>query len=185
VQVLDRAHGRHVFTVDDLDRMVVAGVFGPDERVELLDGEIVDVSPLGPEHAWAGDALHRLLARAYGEAAWLRDQRPLVLGPCSRPEPDLAVVRARDYRHAHATGADAVLVVEIALSSIDLDRAKAGLYAAGGVAEYWLVDVAARTLTVHREPSPSGYRHVAVVDEHGEVELPEAGGTLRVASILP
>lgn len=182
---LDRVHRRHRFSVADVDRMTEAGVFGADDRIELLHGTVVDVGQQGPEHAWTGDELHAVLARTYGDDYWIRDQRPLTLGPYSRPEPDLAIVRAGDYRHAHATGRDAVLVVEVAWSSGDLDRAKADLYAAGGVPVYWIVDVASRQLLVHRDPTETGYRRIETLREHDIVELPEVVARLRVGDLLP
>jgi Uma2 family endonuclease len=178
---------RHRFTIADVDRMAEVGILEPDDRVELLDGELVDVSPQGPEHAWAGDGLHELLRAAYGSGFRVRNQRPLELGPSSRPEPDLAVVRGGhdDFKHAHPRGCDTVLVVEVAFSSQAIDREKARVYAAGGVPVYWLLDVAHGALVVHAEPTPAGYGAVVTLDERADVALPLVGVSVRVRNLLP
>jgi len=155
--------------------------------VELLDGDLVDVSPQGPEHAWAGARVLAAVASAYRGSCQIRSQSPLELGQRSRPEPDVAVVRGGPdaFKHAHPSGRDAVLVVEVAFGSQAIDRDKARLYAEGGAPVHWLLDVEARTLAVHGDPTPQGYRTVATLDERLEVELPIVGTRLRVRDLLP
>jgi len=156
-------------TVAELDRMVEAGIIGEDDRVELLDGMLVAISPQSPDHA---AVLRELLALAWPVAAatqlTVSSQAPLDVGhELSRPEPDLALV-PRPPVGRHPTGA--LLVVEIAATSrsMDLGR-KATLYSAAGVPDYWVADLAARELVVHREPGPDGYRLVRRMTEGEEV----------------
>lgn len=131
-----------------------------DERVELLSGMLVTMTPPGPRHASAVDRLTRLLVQAAGERAIVRVQNPLALSDDSEPEPDLALVRPGDYSEQHP--GQAWLVIEVAESSQNKDRRiKAPLYAAAGVQEYWLVDVVARQVEVFREPTAHGYASVS------------------------
>lgn len=182
----EAAWPRHKFTVEDVDRMVQAGVFDEVPHVELLDGELVDVSPQGPEHAarhtWIGDRL----AAAYAEIAHVRRQCPIRAGSQSLPEPDLAVVRGGvlDYVERHPDGRDLVLAVELAVSSQAIDREKARIYAAGGVPMYWLLDAVARTLTLHEEPRSAGYDHVSVLVADDEVALPGTAIRWRVGDLV-
>ena len=177
---------RHVFTVEEIERMAEAGAFDEGPKVELLDGELVDVSPQGPEHAalhtWLGDRL----AAAYPANVHVRRQCPIHAGSRSLPEPDIAVVRGevRDYLDHHPRGRELVLAVEVSVSSQAIDRAKARIYAAAGVPVYWWVDVAARRLTVHEEPSPSGYLRISVVSADDEVAVPESAVRWRVGELL-
>lgn len=182
----EAAWPRHKFTVEDVDRMVQAGVFDEVPHVELLDGELVDVSPQGPEHAarhsWIGDRL----ATVYNDGAHVRRQCPIRAGSRSLPEPDLAVVRGSvlDYLEHHPEGRDLVLAVEVAVSSQAIDREKARIYAAGGVPVYWLLDVATRTLVLHEEPQRSAYSRVSVLVADDEVALPGTAIRWRVGDLL-
>ncbi|MBC8068299.1 MAG: Uma2 family endonuclease [Deltaproteobacteria bacterium] len=182
---LDPAIRRYRLTVDDVERMVESGILAEDARVELVEGELVAVSPQGPEHSGGKGVLAQLLRRAHPDA-YLREQDPLRCGDHSLPEPDLAVVRGRpqDYMRRHPRGDEAILVVEISRTSQRLDRRKASVYAGAGVPEYWWIDQVARRVTVHREPSAGGYAQVHVADENGELEL--GGGTrCLVRELLP
>ena len=166
---------RRRFTVDEVNRMVEDGILDEDEPVELLDGELVVVSPQGPPHAALLAELHLRLTDAYRGMAHVRAQLPLDARPYSLPEPDLAVVRglARDFRDRHPNGGDVFLAVEIARTSYAIDRKKASLYGAGGVPVYWLVDLANRRLEVFSDPSTDmGFRQHLVLEPGAEVALP-------------
>ncbi len=144
---------RRRYTRDEYYLMAETGVLGPEERVELIGGEIVPMAPQGPDHAAVGDHLRDVVAEAFGAGYLVRVQRPLALGQASDPEPDIAVVPGswRDYVRAHPT--TALLVVEVSRTSLALDRGvKASLYAAAGIAEYWIVNLQQRLVEVHREP---------------------------------
>ncbi len=149
---------RRRFTREEYYRIAETGVFD-GERVELIEGEVVQMSPIGPAHGEAVTLMAEVLWRLFGEGYRVRVQMPLSLGD-SEPEPDVAVVAGKpgDYRDAHPTSA--VLVVEVAQSSLDYDRVvKGGLYAQAGIAEYWLVNLEERCVEVYRDPSADrGYR---------------------------
>jgi len=141
---------------EEYDRLVALGVFD-DERVELLEGVIVTMSPNNPEHASPIQLLTQLLVLALNGRALVRVQLSLLAARESEPEPDLAIVPIGDYRRAHPDRAHCV--IEVANSSLSKDRnIKAPLYAASGFHEYWLVNVPEQVVEVFREPSPEGYR---------------------------
>lgn len=139
--------------------MVEEGAFG-DERLELLEGLIVEMSPQGPPHAATIQRLTSLLVPAVTGRAEVRVQLPLAVSEHSLPEPDVAVIAPGDYDRAHPTSA--FLVVEVAESSLNKDRlVKADLYARAQIPEYWLVDLANRIVEVHGDPVGGRYSRVA------------------------
>jgi Uma2 family endonuclease len=153
-------------TVDEYHRTIAAGILGEDEHVQLIAGTLVAMTPQGGPHARVIQRLNRLLVRAVGDDLVVRPQLPLTLVDDSEPEPDLAVVRARDAESGECHPRTALLVVEVAGESLPLDRqAKAVLYARAGIPEYWIVNLGESTVEVRREPdSESGsYRTRAVV----------------------
>ena len=153
----------------EYDRLVAMGAF-EDERVELLYGTLVAMSPQDPGHTSPIGQLNMLLVPSLVGRALVRVQSPLVAVDESEPEPDLAIVPLGDYRSAHPDRAH--LVIEVAVSSAKKDRlVKAPLYARSGFTEYWLVDVAAGRIEVYRDPSADGYR---LTTAHG------AGETIHV-----
>lgn len=168
--------------------MVVAGILADDEPVELLDGELVVVPPQGPPHATATSELHDRLRAVYGDGYAVREAKPIVAGEASLPEPDLAVVRGshRDFRERHPRGDEAVLVVEVARTSLAIDRSKAETYARASVETYWLLDLNSGRLEVYEQPQADGrYRVVRLLAADDEVELPEAAVRFRVRDLVP
>jgi len=162
----------------EYDRLVALGLL-EDERVELLHGTLVEMSPNEPAHSSPIQALTAILVPALVGRATVRVQLPLYAANESEPEPDVAIVPLGEYRSAHP--AHAHLVIEVAVSSINKDRkVKAPLYAASGFAEYWLVNVRDRVVEVYRSPDSGTYR---AVSRHGasEVLSPEAFPDVHVA----
>jgi len=156
--------------------MAEAGILKTDDRVELIGGEIVAMSPIGLRHSVCVAKLNALLQRALAEPVILWIQSPLRLSEYSEPQPDLSVLRARDdfYAARHPTAADVVFVVEVADSSLLYDqRTKFPLYARSGVAEAWLVDLVNYVVEVHTSPRGGAYEKV----EHfaGASVLPRIG----------
>lgn len=153
----------------EYDRMVEAGVFGQD-RVELLFGMIVRMTPHGPPHDATLDRLAEILFAAVPPATKVRVQSSFAATDGSEPEPDLVVVPRRDYDDAHPS--EALLVVEVAVSSLAIDRgAKARLYAECGIPEYWVVDVVGKVVEVHTEPEGSSYRTITQRRKGDTIEL--------------
>ena len=149
------------FTVDEYHRMGDAGILSENDRIELIDGEIFTMTPVGSRHAAAVARATRALILASGTNAIVRVQSPIQLGGFTEPEPDLTLVRPRDdfYSAGHPQPGDVVLVVEIADSSLRYDRdLKARLYAQAGIADYWLSDLVNRTVTSYSAPHDGAYR---------------------------
>jgi Uma2 family endonuclease len=159
------------FTVDEYQRMGEAGLFSEKDRVELIDGEILTMSPIGPPHCGAVDRAARALILAVGRRAIVRVQGPIDLNRYTEPEPDIVLLYSRSdfYGSGHPQPADVLLVVEIADSSSRFDReVKVPLYARAGVVEYWLVDLNAQKVTRYSAPENGTYREVSR-HERGQV----------------
>ncbi len=186
---------RRRWTRAEYHRAARLGLFRPDERLELIGGEVVQkMSPQQSPHATSIRRTEEALRLAFPQGHDVRVQLPLALGEHDEPEPDVAVVVGSmdDYEDEHPTSA--VLVVEIADSSLRTDRGpKAGLYAAAGIGDYWIVDLNDRVLEVHRDPAPMadrpfghGYRSVTRHDEPSSVAPLGAPTTpIRVEDLVP
>lgn len=154
---------RRLFTADEYQRMGEVGILSENDRVELIDGEIITKMSIGPRHnACVSRATHALVT-AVGSNAIVLPQGSVRVNPRSEPEPDLVLLRPRpDFYASRLAGpADILLIVEIAQSSIDFDRTvKAGLYARCGVTEYWLADLNANALFCYSEPRGESYQTI-------------------------
>lgn len=149
------------FTLDDVFEMMRIGALDPDAKVELIDGELVEMSPQNSPHMYARHAIAKRMIRELGDSVYVHVEGTLRLAPRTAPSPDIfvhaAAIRAEDVR-----GPDVLLLVEIADSSLNRDlRDKAGLYARHGVPDYWVVDAGGRRIFVHRGPSDDGYADVS------------------------
>jgi len=179
---------------EEYDRMIDAGIFAPSERVELIAGEIIAMSPQKSGHATAVRLSEEALRADFGIGYYVRVQMPIALDPYSEPEPDVAVVpgSARDYRDAHPT--TALLIVEVADSSLTFDREQKGsLYARAGIADYWIMNLPEGRLEVYRDPVPMpqtrygwGYqtvRQYAIEDLVSPLAAPQAH--IAIVDLLP
>ena len=171
---------RHRFTVGEFTRMGEAGIFTEDDRVELIDGEILEMTPIGPLHAWIVNRLNSLLITRLAGKAYVSIQNPIRLGRHTEPQPDLVVARRSDaYAERHPGPDDILLVIEVADSSLRYDRLeKAPRYGKAGIPETWLVDVDAVAVTVYTAPGPNGYARQQVRrrgDELAATSVPELG----------
>jgi Uma2 family endonuclease len=175
---------------EDYDKMIDAGIFAPGDRVELIDGEIIEVSPQNSGHTTAVRLTEDALRAAFGAGFEVRTQMPLALDPHSEPEPDVAVVPGspRAYRHAHP--ATALLVVEVADSTLAYDREqKSSLYARAGITDYWLLNLVDRRLEVYRDAVPMaqarygwGYQTIQQYTSEGAV-VPLAAPHVLIAIV--
>jgi Uma2 family endonuclease len=164
-------------TLDEYQQMAEDGVFPPEARLELIHGEIVEMSPIGPRHSASVRRLIRHFSSRLSDYAMVDVQNPVLLRDQeSEPQPDLSLLRLRDdfYSTGTPTPDDVLLVVEVAESSLSYDRkVKMHLYAVAGIPESWLVDLSSNTLFVYRRPAPSGYQDVRPY-RRGESLSPEA-----------
>ena len=152
---------RRRFSREEYYRMAEAGILGEDDRVELIEGEIVEMSPIGDRHVAFVMNLGRLLTLRLGDRAFLSVQNPVVLTADTEPQPDLAVLRPRAYKERKPHADDVLLLIEVADTSLAYDRTtKLRLYAQAGIPEYWIVDCATESLEVYRDPSGENYRDV-------------------------
>jgi Uma2 family endonuclease len=185
---------RKTWTRREYERLVDMGILTPDDRVELLEGEIVQKTPHKTPHATgiclSEEAIRRVLPPGYV----VRTQLPVALGDLSEPEPDIAVIEGsvRDYEAAHPS--TAALLIEVSDTTLRVDcTTKAGLYARAGIADYWVLDLNDRRLIVHRQPVPMpdrplGFSYASVTYyAEGEQVIPLAAGdvAIPVADLLP
>ena len=164
------APARHLISVEAFHRMGETGILGPADRVELIDGEIIDMSPIGALHAAIVDLLARHFGRSAQASVFIRCQNPLRLDGLSEPEPDIAILKPRAdfYTTGHPGPADALLVIEVADSSLAYDLGiKVPLYARHGIPEVWVIDAATRTTHRFRRPTSAGYLDRDVIPPAG------------------
>jgi Uma2 family endonuclease len=168
---------RRAFTVDDCYRMLEAGILRPDERVELIRGDIIKMSPIGPRHAAAVDRANRAFVRCAGDNAIVRVQGTTVLDQFSAPQPDVLLLSPKDdfYVKKHPGPADVLLVIEMADSSLDYDTTvKCALYAIMGIREYWVADLQNDIVICHSESIPGKDSYLTVREFHrGDSLTPE------------
>ena len=185
---MSRQLAKHWITVDEYERMGEAGIFGDDARLELLEGGIYEMSPIGSPHAACVTILHHLLTLKFANKLIVISQNPIRLDDFSEPQPDIALLRWRDdfYRHAHPTPADVLLVIEVADSTVESDRSyKMPLYAKAGIPEMWLVSLPDETIELYAE-SAGGVYQVSKTFKRGE-EAQSYGVTdlrVEVAKVL-
>jgi Uma2 family endonuclease len=180
---------RHRFTFDDYHRMAQAGILNEDDRVELIRGEVIDLPPIGPDHAWSVDALSATFHSQLGVRAVVHTQNPVRLPDNTEPDPDVTLLLPPldRYRGRIPTAADTLLVIEVSDTTLGYDRyTKAALYAAAGVPEYWVVNINGRQVEVMHDPRDGEYQQVALHNEDATLSpraFPDV--TVRVSDILP
>jgi Uma2 family endonuclease len=150
---------RRRFTVHEYHRMAEAGILHEDDRVELIEGDILEMNPIGSRHFTCVNGLTRLLVRGVGDEAIVSVQNPVRLGERLEPQPDLAVIRNRDYRESLPEPEDVLLLIEVSDSTFSYDRnVKLPLYARAEIPEVWIVDLPSEAVERHTEPTGDGYR---------------------------
>ena len=152
---------RRRFTVADFLRLAEVGFLADDERVELIRGEIIEMSSISEGHASTVMRLVSLLSRMFGQRALLSVQNPVQLDDATLPQPDVALLRPRDdfYGQRHPGPEDTLLLIEVSDTTLTYDRrVKTALYSAAGVMEYWIINLQKRQIEVYREPQSEGYR---------------------------
>jgi len=182
------AHTKHRFSVKEYYRMAETGVLKPDARVELISGEIIDVSPIGPFHGGLVKRLSRLF-NLQATGRWMvSTQDPVRLDDHSEPEPDVMLLKpvADDYTSRHPQPSDVFLLIEVADSTLEYDREeKLPAYGRAGIAEVWIVNLQDATIEVYREPHFTGYGNKAVLragDQAKPLAFPDAA--VNVAELL-
>lgn len=176
-------------TVAEYYRMAEVGILGPEERVELLDGQLIAMPPGGPPHAYSVHRVASYFFKRFGDRAYVSVQAPMSLDRWSEPEPDvmLSALPEERYSVAHPTPADVLLVVEVAASSLRYDaRRKLRAYARCGVREYWILDLSHERVDVHSEPIGERYeKHRCAVRGQSVAPLAFPDDPIVVDDILP
>lgn len=177
---------RWTIGVDEYHRLAETGILPPESRVELIEGEVIAMSPIGAGHAGKVNRLHHLLLQLAGDRVVVSSQNPIRLSDRSEPQPDLAVLlpRADYYEGGLPTPSDVLLLIEVADSSLRFDReVKLPLYARHGIPAVWIVDLAGGAVEVYGEPGPGGYGRASRA-VRGEAVEPLPGLRLPVGDIL-
>ena len=179
---------RRKLTVSEYYRMAEAGILDEDDRIELIDGEILDMAPIGADHINAVNDLTRALVIAIGDHGVVSVQNPLRLDIHNEPMPDFVVFRPRpdSERKTRHTPADVLLVVEVAKTSLRYDnKVKLPKYAAAGIPEVWIIDVARHRLHIHRDPEGDVYKTTRIVTAKETVALAKVpDASIPLARIL-
>jgi len=174
---------RYKLSVEDYHKLGAAGILNGDSRVELIEGELLEMAPIGSLHAATVARLHELFYEQTRDVALVWQQNPVTLQPKSEPQPDLALLKFRTDHYAHAlpVAADVLLIVEVSDTTLDYDRGeKLRLYARHGIPEYWIVDVSAKRLEVYREPHAKGYTRELEFNAH-DIVSPQAMPEAKIA----
>lgn len=169
---------RRHFNIAEYYKMAAAGVFSEDDRVELIEGEIIEMNPIGSRHAACVGRLTKLLERLVGDRAIVWVQNPVQVNDYSEPLPDVALLRPRDdfYAQANPQPADVFLIIEVADSSVEYDREiKIPLYAQANIPEVWLVNLPKERIEIYTQPLAGEYR---------EIRLVKRGESLAAKSII-
>ena len=178
---------RKRFTVEEYEQMISAGVLGEDERLELIEGDILAISPIGSAHLALVNRLNHLFVQQAGTLAQVSVQNPIRLAN-SEPQPDLALLRSKPdyYAQALPEPADVLLLIEVADTTADYDRnVKVPLYGRNAIVESWLIDLAENLIEVYRNPATKGYRTKQTFGPGDQIDLvaiPDL--TLAVAEII-
>ncbi|HEX8160421.1 MAG TPA: Uma2 family endonuclease [Pyrinomonadaceae bacterium] len=176
---MSRKLAKYWISADEYERMGAAGVFPPGARLELIEGDIFEMSPIGSPHAACVKYLNRLLNELSGKDFIVGTQDPIRLDDFSEPQPDLTLLRWREdfYRGAHPTPADVLLVVEVADTTVLTDRTvKIPLYARAGVAEAWVVNVPEGCVEIYTDAAGDAYQTVTRFGRGERAESPTVAG---------
>ena len=179
---------RHCFTVDEYYRMAEAGILSGDDHVELLEGEVVEMSPIGSRHAACVRRLDTLLNREAAQLSLVSVQSPIRLNEFSEPQPDVALLRPREdfYAEAHPTPVDVLLIIEVADTSVEYDQeVKLPLYAEAGIPQMLIVNIPADLIESYAEPVGGVYQRIAQIRRGEFVEIVGVPGVvLSVDEVL-
>jgi Uma2 family endonuclease len=177
------------WTVKEYQKLGEMGFFHPEERVELISGNIIKMSAKGTAHTSAVSRTDSLLQYLFRNLAWVRMQDPIALDDNSEPEPDIALVRIDpfDYATHHPTPSEVYLIIEVADSSLAYDREiKAKMYARSGITDYWVLNVNERQLHVFREPADDGYQSEVILGETASISpLQFPAFNISIGEMLP
>ena len=178
---------RRRFTVKEFHRLAEAGILQEADRIELIQGEIIQMSPIGPKHAGNVDRIVRTLTFLFGESAIVRAQNPIQLNDYSEPLPDIAILRPRDdfYTTAHPKPEEVLLVIELSETSLAYDQQiKLPVYASNHITEYWIIDLTTDRVIVHTDPSGDQYLNIRTFRHDESLESPGLPKSISTRELL-
>ncbi|MEQ9425162.1 MAG: Uma2 family endonuclease [Cyclobacteriaceae bacterium] len=178
---------QRTINVEEYYKMAEAGIIGPEEKVELINGKIFEMSPIGARHAFVVKNLLRVLSKLSAEEFTLGIQDPIRLDNNSEPEPDVSVAKGdiSKYQNNHPTSKDLLLIVEVAESTLNFDRdVKIPLYASSGIKEYWIVNIPENQIEVYQSPQGNNYSSKSIYTQGDKITLLESEFTVSVRDIL-
>ncbi len=178
---------QRLITVSEYDQMALHGIIGDDERVELLCGKIIPMSPIGKRHALCVNQLNQVILPSLGDRAALTVQNPIQIDDYTEPEPDLALIQAPLTRYAdhHPRPEEVYLVIEVADTTLQKDRmVKLPLYAKAGIPECWIVNLEGKAIEAYREPEEDSYLHKQTLRAGESLSLPLGLGEVAVSEVL-
>ncbi|MGH8535656.1 MAG: Uma2 family endonuclease [Gammaproteobacteria bacterium] len=179
---------RRRLTVEDYHRMAEAGILGEDDRIELIEGELIQMPPIGARHAEVVDYVNDVFSRQAGDDKRTRVQNPVQLGDYGELYPDIAILRKRRYFDAHPGPGDVFLIIEVSDSTLTYDRdLKVPLYAVHGIPEVWLISVTERCIDIFRQPSPAERRYESIqrIERGAVTPLHVPGVSLALSELFP
>ncbi len=187
--IKEKTRSRKAFTVEEFYRMGEVGILKADDRVELIEGDIIEMAAIGTRHAGCVNWLTKFFSKNLDERALVTVQNPILLSEYSQPQPDLTIARIDPncYRTKHPQPQDIFLIIEVSETTIKDDREKALIYGLAGISEYWIVNLDTQLIEVYRHPNVDGYRDRLLLMRLGESISPLAFPDLiiSVADILP
>ena len=169
MQLSEAQFERYPITTDIYHQMIAQGILTSNDKIELLEGDLIKMSAVGPRHAACVDRLSEILRTAFGTAITLRHQNPVELSKVSEPEPDITILRRREdfYAQAHPAPGDVLLLIEISESTLKKDRGiKLSAYAKAEILEYWIVNLQDDIIEVYTNPTGNSYQTVRIVHRH-------------------
>ena len=162
------------FNISQYHQMSEAGILSENDKVELINGEIIEMSPIGRRHTACVNRLNSVFSQLLGKKVIIAVQNPIILNNLSEPQPDIALLKPRAdfYESGHPQPQDVFLLIEVADSSLEYDRdVKIPLYASSGITEVWLVDIYQQVIIVYRYPSENGYRDIQTLSRGEKLSI--------------
>lgn len=178
---------KRLINVDEYHRMAEVGILTEADKVELIQGEIIKMSPIGSKHAAIVDRINKLLNQHYSDNAIVRIQNPVRINDINEPEPDIAVLKYREdyYIEKHPKPQDILLVIEVSDTTLTYDKEiKLPLYATAGIPEFWLINIEKSEIEVHRFPATDIYKTITIHRAGDSIALPSTSDRLDVGTLL-
>ncbi len=179
---------QRLITVAEYHKMIKTGILQPHDKVELLNGQLIKMSPIGSEHAACVEKISELLKRLLPSNIMVRSQNPIILGDLSEPEPDLSIVKRKDnfYADSHPTSDDTFWVFEVADSTLDKDKeVKSTLYAKSNIPFYAIVNLEEKEVILYQQPRKGWYTKNNIISLEGTIELSPFDLVVEVKSLFP